>query len=247
MEDMFDHSKALLTQGFTVVNTIYSADEVTQLVSIIDAADKSGDTFRKTADLFAIRQFLKEIPAAIPVIFNEKIKALITALFGENYFVSKSIYFDKPQRSNWFVAPHRDLTISVNKKVSLPGFTNWTVKQNQFAVQPPVDILKENFTVRIHLDDTDKYNGALKVVVGSHLINDLATENVEQAGEVVCDVKAGGVMIMRPLLMHASNRTVNNKRRRVIHIEFSNASLPPEIEWSEKTGLIEYFKKSLRP
>lgn len=237
MKDNSNYSKALLTQGFTVLNEIYTTEELKQLISIIEAADQSGDTFRKTDDLFAIRQFLNEIPAVLPVIFNEKLTQLITAHFGNNYFISKSIYFDKPQKSNWFVAWHRDLTISVNKKVALPGFTNWTVKQNQFAVQPPLDILKNNFTIRIHLDDTDKDNGALKVIPGSHLIEGLATENASSGKEVFGDVKAGGVMLMRPLLMHASNRTVNNNRRRVLHIEFSNATLPKEIDWSERIDI----------
>jgi hypothetical protein len=39
---------------------------------------------------------------------------------------------------------------------------------------------------------------------------------------------------MRPLLLHASNRTTNNKARKVIHIEFSSAELPENIKWSEK-------------
>jgi len=41
-------------------------------------------------------------------------------------------------------------------------------------------------------------------------------------------------MIMKPLLFHASNKTTNNERRRVIHIEFSNQQLPDGIDWSEK-------------
>ena len=237
MKDISNYNKALLTQGFIVLNEIYTAEELEQLISVIDVADQSGDTFRKTDDLFAIRQFLKEIPAVLPVIFNKKLTQLIIELFVDEYFVSKSIYFDKPQKSNWFVAWHRDLTISVNKKLVLPGFTNWTVKQNQFAVQPPLDILKANFTIRIHLDDTDKDNGALKVIPGSHLDQEFNAESPFKEAEVICDVKAGGVMIMRPLLMHASNRTVNDQRRRVLHIEFSNATLPEEIDWSERIDI----------
>jgi hypothetical protein len=38
------------------------------------------------------------------------------------------------------VAYHQDLTVSVDKKVEIEGFGPWTVKQNQFAVQPPLPI-----------------------------------------------------------------------------------------------------------
>ncbi|WP_196992694.1 hypothetical protein [Panacibacter microcysteis] len=52
--------------------------------------------------------------------------------------------------------------------------------------------------------------------------------------EVTCRVPKGGVMLMKPLLLYSSGRTVNNKRRRVIHIEFTSAELPGGLEWSEK-------------
>ena len=52
--------------------------------------------------------------------------------------------------------------------------------------------------------------------------------------EHICNVQAGGVMLMSPLLLHASNRTTNNRKRRVIHLEFSNAELPDELNWSER-------------
>jgi hypothetical protein len=50
---------------------------------------------------------------------------------------------------------------------------------------------------------------------------------------VVCKVQSGGIMIMQPLLLHASNRTTNNNKRRVIHLEFSNQLLPGELQWAE--------------
>jgi ectoine hydroxylase-related dioxygenase (phytanoyl-CoA dioxygenase family) len=99
-------------------------------------------------------------------------------------------------------------------------------------VQPPLAILEKNFTIRIHLDDTDAENGALKVILRSHLKGVIRSESIGE-DEVFCNVKRGAVMLMSPLLMHASNRTTNNKKRRVIHIEFSNQSLPEGLNWSE--------------
>lgn len=238
MKRYFKQSEALLMQGFAVINNVYSTAEIEHIAALIDSADQSNDTFRKTADLFAIRKCLTELPQLLPVIFNQQVKEIITELFGDGYFVSKSIYFDKPQESNWFVAWHRDLTISVDKKIQHTGFSNWTVKNNQFAVQPPLDILKDNFTIRIHLDDTNADNGALKVVPGSHLDEQIAhSDRVDNNEEVICDTASGGIMIMRPLLLHASNRTINSKRRRVLHIEFSKASLPQLINWSERMDI----------
>jgi ectoine hydroxylase-related dioxygenase (phytanoyl-CoA dioxygenase family) len=119
--------------------------------------------------------------------------------------------------------------------VDLEGFGPWTTKQNQYAVQPPLHLLEDNFTIRIHLDDTNQDNGALRVVPKSHLkgIYRAETINWSKEKEVICSVARGGVMFMRPLLLHASSRTTNNRKRRVIHIEFSNKSLPTLLQWSE--------------
>jgi ectoine hydroxylase-related dioxygenase (phytanoyl-CoA dioxygenase family) len=235
MIDYGDHQQEVNKNGFTVIDDIYSDREVADLIGIIDKADQSNPTFRKRTDLFAIRQFLKEVPDVKSIIFNGRLKQLIKNIFGGGYFAVKSIYFDKPEQSNWFVAWHQDLTISVYKKVDLSGYTSWTSKHNQFAVQPPIAILEDNFTIRIHLDDTNANNGALKVLPGSHLKNIYRPENIDwsQDSESICEVKGGGVMIMRPLLMHASDRTINEQKRRVIHIEFSRAELPEEINWAE--------------
>jgi ectoine hydroxylase-related dioxygenase (phytanoyl-CoA dioxygenase family) len=239
MNNTDNYKQILSAKGFTVIEDIYNADEIRAILAEIDRANSDKTTFRKTGDLFAIRQFLKEIPAINGIIFNNKLKAVIADFFGDDYFVVKSIYFDKPEKSNWFVAWHQDLTISVDRKVELPGYGPWTVKQNQFAVQPPLNILQNNFTIRIHLDDADEGNGALKVIPGSHLKEIYRPETIDWdiETETICSVKAGGIMIMRPLLLHASNRTTNNKSRKVIHLEFSNSELPDGISWSEK-GLI---------
>ena len=155
-------------KAFAVVNDVFSEEEIEELLLTISAADKTKETFRKTDDLFAIRRFFKEVPSAIEKIFTPHFTQLLKALFGDEFFVVKSIYFDKPPTSNWFVAYHQDLTISVDRKSDVEGFGPWTTKPGQFAVQPPLSILEDNVTVRIHLDDTTEESGALKVISGSH-------------------------------------------------------------------------------
>lgn len=231
-----NHKNLIQENGFTVINNIFSDTEIEEISKAIQNIDTSKETFRKSEDLFAIRQFLKKVPDVKDLIFNENLKKIIKEIFGENYFVVKSIYFDKPEKSNWYVAYHQDLTISVDKKIDLENFGPWTTKQNQFAVQPPLDILENIFTIRIHLDDTDENNGALKVVPKSHAKGIYRPETIDWSVETenICNVEKGGVMIMKPLLLHGSNRTTNGKKRRVIHIEFSDKELPEQLCWSER-------------
>lgn len=239
MNNTTRHKQELSDNGFSVIDVFYSVEEVNDILTAIKNADSSKDTFRKSSDLFAIRQFLKELPQTVDMIFNDKLRDTIKQILGDNYFVVKSIYFDKPETSNWYVSYHQDLTISVDKKIELDNFGPWTTKQDQFAVQPPTAILENITTIRIHLDDTDENNGALRVVPKSHLkkIYRPETINWDNETETTCSVKQGGLMLMKPLTLHSSGRTINNRRRRVIHIEFSNVELPTGLKWAERINL----------
>ncbi|MFY0256058.1 phytanoyl-CoA dioxygenase family protein [Chitinophaga sp. 30R24] len=230
------YQEELATQGFTVIEQVFNEKAIQGLLAAIAAADNSSPLFRKTQDLFAIRRFLQAVPAIAPLIFTPALQQIVRALFGPDYFPVKSIYFDKPGTSNWFVAWHQDLTISADKKIPLSGYGPWTTKQDQYAVQPPQDILESIYTLRIHLDDTDEENGALKVIPGSHQqgIYRPNSLNFAETTVVSCRVKAGGIMIMKPLLMHASSRSSNGQNRRVIHIECSNRALAAPLEWAER-------------
>ena len=236
MQELQNHKTEISDKGFTIINEVFYEKEINQIIDVIGSIETSKETFRKSEDLFAIRQFLKEVPQSHQFIFNGNVNKIINEIFGNDYFVVKSIYFDKPEKSNWYVSYHQDLTISVDKKLDLEGFGPWTTKQNQFAVQPPIDYLKNIFTIRIHLDDTDENNGALKVVPNSHSKEIYRPETIDWNVETeeICSVNKGGIMIMKPLILHGSNRTTNHQKRRVIHIEFSNMELPEEINWSEK-------------
>lgn len=85
------------------------------------------------------------------------------------------------------------------------------------------------------MDDTDKNNGALKVIPKSHLNGIIRADskdwNIEN--EFICEVRKGGVMLMKPLTLHASNRTTNGKKRRVIHLELNKHKLKEPLKWLE--------------
>ena len=151
--------------------------------------------------------------------------------------VVRGVYFDKQRDTNWKVAWHQDLTIAVKQRSELPGFNAWTMKAGIQHVQPPTSILEKIVAVRIHLDDADESNGCLRVVPGSHRHGRLNPEQIvgfrSDVGETACVVKKGDVLVMRPLLLHASSIAVEPSHRRVIHLEYSSCDLPAGLEWYE--------------
>ena len=151
--------------------------------------------------------------------------------------MSKAIYFDKPPQANWHVNWHQDVPINVDKKIKLKGYTSWTKKQDIHSVCPPEEILKNIFTIRVHLDDADNKNGALKVIPGSHnkRLSDTEIQTItNNSVPFICEIPAGGIQLMKPLLLHASSKSINQKRRRVLHLEFTSTELPKGIDWLER-------------
>ena len=230
---------AFTEDGFLVIEDVYTEQELCALDALLASIDTNAPNFRRTNDLFAIRQFLKEVPDALPLICNDRLRTVIDTHMGKEYFIVRSIYFNKPALSNWGVPWHQDMTISVDKRTDKEGFTGWTVKHGQYSVCPPVQYMEHICTIRIHLDDTDGSNGALRVIRGSHKNGIVRTDELQELKEVVTvNVRRGSIMLMRPLLFHASEKSTTNRERRVIHIELGNMALPGGMEWSERAELI---------
>jgi hypothetical protein len=225
---------SFLTAGHCTVPAIFSSLEIAAITACIDAYTATQPT--SSTELYAIRRVLEEIPGLSPLLFTPQLLEVIDAFAEPQSFLTKSIYFDKPSGSNWFVAWHQDISISVAERHATAGYSQWTHKQGIVGVVPPLEILHNTLTLRIHLDDTDAGNGALRVVEGSHL-EGIVRKEVQPwaaAREVTCAVPAGGVMCMRPLTLHASRRALAGGRRRVIHLEFCNQELANGLVWAEE-------------
>jgi ectoine hydroxylase-related dioxygenase (phytanoyl-CoA dioxygenase family) len=187
----------------------------------------------------AVRNFLQEVPGLKNVLFNTNLRQILAAIHPK-LFLSKAIYFDKPPMHNPYVTWHQDTTIMVKEKIETEGYFGWTKEEEMTGVCPPEEVLKNTFTVRIHLDDTDEKNGALKVIPGSQN-KKLSAEEIalitQNSLPCMCEVSCGGVHLMKPLLLHASSKTVNQKHRRVIHLEFTTVALPNGLQWAERVEL----------
>jgi len=222
--------------GFAVLPDVYAPPEVAALLRTVEQAPVSGPNFRRSQEVFAIRDLLGEVPALWPLLDTVALRQLLRTLFPAGCQLVKAIYFDKPAGSNWLVAWHQDLMINVNQRVEAPGFGPWTSKPEGVSVQPPAAVLENVVTLRLHLDACDATNGALKVVPGSHRrgVVPAAAIAALTPEAAICAVPAGGVMLMKPLLLHASNRSTSPRPRRVMHLEFASVELPAGLSWRER-------------
>lgn len=215
--------------GYQIVEDVYTSMEVTEILSMIDS--------EVTPNQFGIREFLNDKPNLCKRIFNMKLLQIVKHVSPNCKKAIKSIYFDKPPSANWNVNWHQDLTINLINRNEIDNYKNWRKKDQRFVVQPDKELLENIFTIRIHLDDCSQTNGALRVIENSHSngVLDIKEWIKDKKGiEKICEVKKGGILLIKPLILHSSRRTENETNRRVIHIEFTDKELPKGLEWKEK-------------
>lgn len=154
--------------------------------------------------------------------------------FGCEPHLTRAILFDKREDANWHLPLHRDLTIAVSERADVAGFGPWSIKDGQPHVSPPAHVLANMATVRLHLDDANEQNGCLRVKPRTHLEGKGVppAELLSPELGVPIHVRAGGAVIMRPLVLHGSERSTTNARRRVLHMEFAFRELPEPLEWA---------------
>lgn len=234
---------SIALDGFHLSPPILEASVIGSLIDSLAELERQRDAAGKRMKSRGARNLLHDCPAVAALAYGTALKNLLLPVLGPTAFPVRSLFFDKLAGANWQVGWHQDLSIAVAERVEVPGFTGWSVKQGVTHVQPPASILENMLTLRVHLDDCDEDNGPLRVLRGSHQLGRLNDEQIErwqQTGEAVtCLVPRGGVLLMRPLLLHSSSPAKNPRHRRVIHLEYAANPLPAGLRWFEQaaTGL----------
>ncbi len=226
----------LAENGFIILPNSIDDSTLASSADAIEQVSITNTNFRRTNDLFAIRNLLQEVPELDKLLWHAPFNRLLDQVVGYGTDCVKAIYFDKPAGSNWVVPWHQDLQISVDRQESVARWTNWNRRHGQWRVQPSTYYLNYLTTVRIHLDECDETNGALKVIPGSHkrgILTDADLQSLDKTQAVTCCVPKGGLLIMKPLLVHASGKSTGSGNRRVIHLELTDRSLPKGLQWRE--------------
>ncbi len=211
-------------RGFTVVRGLLRAIEIDRLAQSL--GDASGAGQRGMLGNAIVHKLAT----------SEPLSEAVRPYLPNPPFPVRAIFFDKSPGANWLVAWHQDLTIAVTHQTDVLGFGPWSKKDGIMHVQPPVELLESMITLRLHLDDTDESNGALRLLPGSHAYGRLAAPDIERMRatipEETCRASRGDALLMRPLILHASGRSTSDRHRRILHIEYAGSDLPERLEWN---------------
>jgi len=185
---------------------------------------------------YGIRNAEKKFASINALVRSERFINKAKSILGGVPDVVRVIFFDKTADKNWLVTWHQDKTIAVNAKADIAGWGPWSIKDGDHHVQPDLSVLSNMITLRLHLDDAGVENGCLQVIPQSHQLGVLSQEHIQQICRekcaYTCDVKAGDLVIMKPLILHCSSKSIHPGHRRVVHVEYSNFVLPEGLSWA---------------
>ena len=240
----------LQEDGFAILLNVFGYQRIEDLIDSVAKIDND-EGVRSRGGVFAVRNLLVLSPAINELSYSPKVRSIVEEHLARPSFPVRGTLFDKTAGANWLVPWHQDLTICVSDRIDVPGYGPWTVKSGVFHVQPPASILEGMLSVRIHLDDCDHSNGALRVLPGTHALGRLTHKQIaEQQGSVAsvsCAVRTGDVVLMRPLLLHASSAATKAVHRRVIHIDYASSQLAGGLRWSIVPPVVALEREVLPP
>jgi ectoine hydroxylase-related dioxygenase (phytanoyl-CoA dioxygenase family) len=144
-------------------------------------------------------------------------------------------FFNKSPDSNWFVAFHQDRSIPVASSVAQDKWSGWSCKEGMTFIHGPDTLLAKMLALRLHIDKSGPDNGPLRVIPNSHKSGTLSRRDIDAIRDSSSDqtltARKGGVVLMRPLLLHASSKSRTMESRRVLHFLFGPQTLPDGLEW----------------
>ncbi len=226
---------SLNRDGFSVVREVISAGMLSDLRNLC-AQSPEHLQVRRNGETYGVRHLLGAIPALREIVAAPPFIGLARAVLGDAAHPVKGVFFDKTPAANWPVPWHQDVTITVQDSRDVSGFEMRPVKDGFVHAVPPVEFSENLLALRIHLDDATGDHGALRVIPGSHLSGRIPPAEIHhwvaKSNEYVITVGAGDVMLMRPLLLHASSACRTPGHRRVIHVEYSASDLPGGLQWA---------------
>jgi len=171
------------------------------------------------------RRHLMSYESVRRVANDPRMLAIARDFVGPSVFPFKATLFDKSPDSNWLVVWHQDIALPVRTRVDADGWGPWSTKGGQLYAHAPASALEQVIALRLHLDDSSADNGPLRVLPGTHTLGRLSEERIRELAHeidpVECIVDAGGVVAMRPLVIHASSKSRSRSPRRVLHIEYA--------------------------
>jgi ectoine hydroxylase-related dioxygenase (phytanoyl-CoA dioxygenase family) len=203
--------------GFSIYHDIFPRDEMAR---IVDAIERSGVARSKAG-----ARHLLHVPDVRTLASHPRLLDIARRSIGSTAFPFRATLFDKSPSRNWLVAWHQDTALPVVALGDNAQWGPWSTKSGVVHAIAPAPALQRIIALRVHLDDSTDANGPLRVLPETHTRGVLEQKTIHGLADTItrveCVTSAGGVVAMRPLVVHASSKVRVDLRRRVVHIEYA--------------------------
>jgi len=207
------------SSGFWIEDEVFSDRECDDLIEAAPLALQ----WRSRAGA----RHLMAIAAIESVAKDERLLRIARLALGDGAVPFRATLFDKSATANWLVVWHQDTALPLESRNNSTEWGPWLLKAGVLYALAPAWALSRVIALRISLDASTSENGPLRVIPGSHLAGVLSDDEIlglartHENIEVL--VPRGGVLAMRPLLVHSSSKARSGEPRRVLHLEYADA------------------------
>jgi ectoine hydroxylase-related dioxygenase (phytanoyl-CoA dioxygenase family) len=206
----------VVTAGFEVIRGVLGDAEVETLRLAASAFTRSRAGARHLMQDAHVRRLAQD----------RRLVELASAALDSPAEPYRATLFEKTASANWLVVWHQDTALPLERRREVEGWGPWSTKEGVEYAQAPASALERIVALRVHLDDSTPENGPLRVIPGSHTLGVLSDAAIRDLGARQrpheCIVARGGILVMRPLLVHASSKSAVPAPRRVLHIEYAS-------------------------
>ena len=204
--------------GYAILPNIFPHNEISEVADVISQSQLKRSR--------AGARHILSVPAVSKVAEDLRLLSIAGEVLGQAAIPFRATLFDKSPSSNWLVAWHQDTALPLVKRIEEPGWGPWSIKEGVSYAHAPSEALEQVLALRVHLDDSESANGPLRVIPDTHCYGVLSDSEIQKRAstsqDVECTVARGGVIAMRPLIIHASSKAENDSPRRVLHIEYAS-------------------------
>jgi ectoine hydroxylase-related dioxygenase (phytanoyl-CoA dioxygenase family) len=206
-------------RGFWTEDNVLSDRECDDLIEAVPASLQGRGR--------AGARHLMSNPAIGAAAKDERLLRIARRGLGDGAVPFRATLFDKSARANWLVVWHQDTALPLEARNESAEWGPWSLKAGILYAHAPAWALSRVLALRISLDASTGDNGPLRVIQGSHLAGVLSDDEILHLARTQETVEAlvprGGVLAMRPLLVHSSSKARGDEPRRVLHIEYADA------------------------
>jgi len=215
-----DWQSVVQEQGYGLIPNAFGKDEVLDLLN-----DLRSENLPRTRA--GVRHAMRSTKVT-RIALDSRMLEIARAILGTGAIGFRATLFEKLPDSNWLVAWHQDTALPLRERRDVPGWGPWSVKDGVNYAHAPAQALERILALRVHLDSSTGDNGPLRVLPGTHaqgVLTDDETHTIaERTTGVDCLMSLGGVIAMRPLIIHASSKSRTENPRRVLHIEYAESA-----------------------